>query len=586
VKHSRREFLEAAALAGVSPFFYSVEPLLRLQPSTGDRKVFLHGVASGDPLADRVVLWTRLSGASPGATVEVRWEMATDPAFKQRAAGGRARTGAARDFTVKIDARGLRPARTDYYRFTAGGEQSAVGRTRTLADASTARLRLAFASCANLPAGFFNAYRGIASRSDLDAVVHLGDYYYEYQNARYGDGARLGRIPAPDREVFSLDDYRTRHAQYKTDPDLQEAHRQHPWITVWDDHEFANDTWRDGAANHNPDQGEGEWPARRAAAARAYYEWMPIRDFTSPSEARIYRTFAFGPLMDLVMLDTRVVGRDQQAARDRIEAIEDPKRSLLGAKQEEWLFEQLRDSQKRGARWQVLGQQVMFAPNNPWGRPAGNADAWDGYRPARDRVIDFLEANKMRSTIIMTGDVHSSWAYDVAKDPWGAYDPSTGRGAAAVEFVTPSVTSPSGWNAGNAETRLDGLLKSRPHLKWADGLRHGYIVLDITKEAVQADFFGVPTIDERTPEEHFEKGFTSAAGAPHLVEAAAPASPNRDAPEPAPPPPGSLVPVAAHGHLLAAYGRLAHRSDHVVDAIFRDLDEREAVGDLDGAEIA
>jgi alkaline phosphatase D len=534
VKHSRREFLEAAALAGMSPFVLSIEPFFRLQPPAEGRKVFLHGVASGDPLADRVMLWTRASGAAPSSQVEVRWEIARDPDLKQRVANGRTNTSAARDFTVKIDARGLRPATSYYYRFTANGEQSPIGRTRTLADATTARLRLAFASCANLPAGFFNAYRGIGSRTDLDAVIHLGDYIYEYQNARYGDGTRFGRIPAPDREIVSLDDYRTRHAQYKTDPDLQEAHRQHPWITVWDDHEFANNTWRDGAANHNADQGEGDWMTRRAAAARAYYEWMPIRDFTSPADACIYRTFAFGSLLDLVMLDTRVVGRDQQAPRDRIEAIEDPKRSLLGAKQESWLFEQLQSSQKRGARWQVLGQQVMFAPNNPWGRPAGNADAWDGYRPGRDRVLDFLDAHKMRSTVIMTGDVHSSWAYDVAKDPWAGYDAHTGRGATAVEFVTPSVTSTSGWDPKTAENRLTQLLASRPHLRWADGLSHGYIVLDVTSEAVQADFFGVSSIDERTAEERFVKGFTSAAGAPHLVEAATAARKPTAAPDPTP----------------------------------------------------
>jgi len=532
VKRSRREFLEAAALAGASGLVLPIEPFFRLQPAAESRTIFRHGVASGDPLADRVMLWTRISGAAPSSVVDVRWELARDPGFRQRVTSGRATTDAGRDFTVKIDAGGLRPATTYYYRFTASGERSVSGRTRTLPDSSPARLRIAVASCSNLPAGFFNAYSGIASRPDLDAVVHLGDYIYEYQNARYGDGTRFGRIPAPDREIVSLDDYRTRHAQYKTDPDLQEAHRQHPWITVWDDHEFANNTWRGGAANHNPDQGEGDWLTRRAAAVQAYYEWMPIRTSGTPAEARIYRSFPFGSLADLVMLDTRIVGRDEQVPRERIEAVEDPKRSLLGSAQEDWLSRQLQQSQQRGARWQILGQQVMFAPNNPWGRAAGNADAWDGYRPARDRLLDFLEARRLRSTVILTGDVHSSWAYDVAKDPWSGYDASTGRGAAAVEFVTPSITSTSGWDPKTAATRAGQLLASRPHLKWADGLSHGYIVLDVTKEAVQADFFGVPTVDERTSEERFMKGFTSAAGSPHLVEAATPARPNRAAPDP------------------------------------------------------
>jgi alkaline phosphatase D len=535
VQATRREFLGTAALISASPILARVGPLLRLQPAAEPRTVFRHGVASGDPLADRVLLWTRISGTPSSARTRVRWEVAREPAFREIVRRGESPTDATRDFTVKVDVIGLQPGNTYYYRFQAAGERSPTGRTRTLPADTTGRVRLAVASCANLPAGYFNAYRGIGSRTDLDAVLHLGDYIYEYANARYGDGTRFGRIPAPDREIASLDDYRTRHAQYKTDPDLQEAHRQHPWITVWDDHEFANNTWRDGALNHNPDQGEGEWTRRRAAAARAYFEWMPIREQRGGLDARIYRTFRFGALADLVMLDTRLVGRDQEAPkREDVGLIEDPRRSLLGRRQEAWLFDQLARSRRRGARWQVLGQQVMFAPMAPWGRPAGNKDAWDGYRPARDRVIDHLESQGMKNAVILTGDVHSSWAYDVSKDPWGAYDPATGRGTTAVEFVTPSVTSPSGWDQKTAADRLRRLRETRPHLHWADGLAHGYLVLDVTPDAVQADWFGVPTIEERTAGERFEKGFMSAYGAPHLREAASPAAPVSASPEPAP----------------------------------------------------
>jgi len=250
---------------------------------------------------------------------------------------------------------------------------------------------------------------------------------------------------------------------------------------------------------------------------------------------RVYRTFRFGSLADLVMLDTRVVGRDRQAAaRDDIAVIDAPARSLLGRAQEDWLFGELRRSKRRGARWQLLGQQVMFASNTPRGRPAGNVDSWDGYRPARDRVIDFLAANQLKNTVILTGDVHSSWAYDIARDPWGAYDPATGRGAVAIECVTPSVTSRSGWDAKTAPERLRTLRSERPHLHWADGLAHGYVVLDVTGDAVHADWFGVPTIEERTTEEGFEKGFSSAYGNPHMVEAASPAPPDGNAPDPAP----------------------------------------------------
>ena len=197
MKHSRREFLGAAALLGLSPAAARLEPFLRLQPGGEGGRVFRHGVASGDPLADRVMLWTRISGASPSARPRVRWEIARDPAFRRIVRRGELTAESAHDFTVKVDAPGLQPSTTYYYRFQAGGERSPIGRTRTLPAGTSRRVRLAVASCANLPAGFFNAYRGIALRADLDAVLHLGDYYYEYQNARYGDGARFGRIPAP-----------------------------------------------------------------------------------------------------------------------------------------------------------------------------------------------------------------------------------------------------------------------------------------------------------------------------------------------------------------------------------------------------
>ncbi|MDQ3417938.1 MAG: alkaline phosphatase D family protein [Acidobacteriota bacterium] len=521
---TRREFLGAAALIGLSPVIARLDPFLRLQPGADGRNVFLHGVASGDPLADRVILWTRVSGTAASSRPRVRWEVARDETFRQVIRRGEVTAVAARDFTVKVDVTGLQPGSRYHYRFVSGGERSPAGRTRTLPVADVARIRLAVASCSNLPAGYFNAYRGIANRADLDAVLHLGDYYYEYANIRYGDGTRFGRIPRPDREIVSLEDYRTRHAQYKTDPDLQEAHRQHPWITVWDDHEVTNNTWRGGAQNHNPEEGEGDWTTRRNAAVQAYYEWMPVRESGTLTEARIYRTFRLGSMADLVMLDTRVVARDQQVPRDQLALIEDPQRSLLGSRQEAWLFSQLSSSQARGTRWQLLGQQVMFAATTPWGTPAGNADAWDGYRPARDRVVDHLETTGTKNAVILTGDVHSSWAYDIAKDPWTRYDATTGRGAAAIEFVTPSVTSPSGWTAENAGNRLRNARASRPHLHWADGLNHGYVVVTITRDAVQGDFWGVPTIEERTDKETFVKGFVSEYNHPHLVEAASPSA--------------------------------------------------------------
>lgn len=523
MNQTRRDFLGLLGAAGAAPLLTGPDPFerLRLAAAAQPRRVFRHGVASGDPLADGILLWTRVT--SRAARPTVKWEIAHDTGFRRVAARGEIATHAARDYTVKVDARGLEAGTSYYYRFGCEGEQSPMGRTRTLPGADAARVRLALASCASLPHGFFNAYAAIAARSDLDAVVHLGDYIYEYANARYGDGTAFGRIPSPDREIISLDDYRTRHAQYKTDPDLQEAHRLHPWIVVWDDHEVANNTWRDGAQNHQPE--EGDWMARRDAAVRAYYEWMPIREHRGTRQPQIYRSFAFGSLADLVMLDTRVIDRDVQALRDQAAVIDDPTRSLLGRAQEEWLFRELSASRRSGTRWQLLGQQVMFAPISAPGQPSGNADSWDGYRPARARLLEFLAEQRMTNAVVLTGDVHSSWAYDVPRDPWSAYDARTGRGTTAIEIVTPSVTSPSGWgDAARAANRAKTLLAQRPHLKWADGLSHGYVALDVSREAVQADWFFVPAIDARGGKETFAKGFRSAAGDPHLIEVESPAA--------------------------------------------------------------
>ena len=519
---TRRNFLGVAALAGAATFVDRLHPAILAQARQG-RRVFLHGVASGDPLHDGVILWTRVSGPAARREIPVSYEIARDRSFARIVGRGMQLASADRDFTVKVDARGLRPGATYYYRFSALGESSVTGRTRTL-PRETSRVRLAVASCSNLPFGYFNAYRRIAERPDLDAVLHLGDYIYEYKNARYGDGTAFGRIPMPDKEITTLDDYRTRHAQYKSDPDLQEAHRVHPWIAVWDDHEFTNNTWREGAQNHNPEEGEGPWPARRDAAIQSYYEWMPIREDRTSRQARIYRSFAFGRMADLVMLDTRYVGRDQEAAkREDIAVLEDPKRTLLGTAQEAWLFGELRASKAAGTAWQLLGQQVMFAPMAPAGAPAENKDAWDGYRPARDRVIEFLDTERIRNAVVLTGDVHSSWAYDVARDPWRGYDPRSGRGTVAVEIATPAITSP-GWGTQiDPAVRAQGYLDARPHLKWAEGVHRGYVIVDLQAKQMQADWYFIPTVTEKSSGERFAKGFVSEAGAPHLVEVSSPA---------------------------------------------------------------
>jgi alkaline phosphatase D len=398
-----------------------------------------------------------------------------------------------------------------------------VGRTRTLPRASVSRIRLGVVSCSNLPQGFFNAYACLALRRDLDAVLHLGDYIYEYANAQYGDGTRFGRIPSPNREMVALNDYRERHAQYKADPDSQAIHQQHPFICVWDDHEFTNDAWNGGAQNHNNNgENEGDWKARRSAALQAYLEWMPIRNAAPALDGKIYRSFRFGDLASLIMLDTRIVGRDRQARREDSAAIESANRQLLGAEQEGWLAEQLSTSVKDGTRWTLLGQQIVFAPQTPAGSTAGSADSWDGYRGARRRVFDMIERAKIENFAVLTGDVHSSWAYDLPRDPFAGYDQATGKGSIGVEFAGTSVTSPS--NVGrDGEAQLAALRAARPHLHYVDGRYRGYYVLDLSRERLQADYYAVATIQERSAKERFEKGFVTEAGRNHLVEAASPA---------------------------------------------------------------
>jgi alkaline phosphatase D len=503
VSLTRRQFIWTTAASAV------VWPdVLRGQtPAAGDA-IFQHGVASGDPLAERVILWTRVTPRG-GPAMDVQWRIAGDPALTQIVNSGTARAAADRDFTVKVDAGGLQPGRTYYYAFDAAGERSPIGRTKTLPEGLVNRVRFAVVSCANYPAGYFNVYRCVANRTDLDVVLHVGDYIYEFQNGTYGDGAGLLRMPQPPRETVSLTDYRVRYATYRADPDLQAVHQQHPFIAVWDDHELTNDAWLDGAANHNPAEGEGDWPTRRAAAYRAYLEWMPIREART-TDVRLYRDFRFGTLVDLVMLDTRGL-RDQQVAADDLEGLIDPGRSLLGAAQESWLFDRLRTSQQDRTAWRVLGQQIMFSRVAPPGFPVPLPDLWDGYQAARDRVLDTIASEKITDVAILAGDLHSSWACEVPRT-WG------GR-SMAVEFVTPAVSSPPFFANPQARERAPVLRALLQHVKYLEGDGNGYLVVDITPAQLRGDWFHVPGVLERSAAEARAAGFVCERGSARLAPA-------------------------------------------------------------------
>jgi len=520
---SRRDFLATLSAAGIVPSAFATS---RDGEGTGPSPgpAFLQGVASGDPLHDRVILWTRITPKSFADVVHGRWTVAADHHMKRVVRSGSFVTDVTRDFTVKIDVAGLQEDTGYFYRFETRGAESPIGRTRTLPlQLGRGKWRMAFASCSNFPYGYFNAYGRIAARNDIEMVLHLGDYLYEYAQGQYSNPALAGlRDVQPANEILSLLDYRQRHALYKSDADLQEAHRLHPFICVWDDHESANDAWRDGAENHNPENGEGEWVVRRRNAIRAYNEYMPIRS-ASTFDDKIYRRFRIGTLADLITLDTRLHGRDLQAAfKGQADlpvsdpTISDGTRSLLGFDQEEWLERQLWNSKERGTTWRVLGQQVMMAQlSSTFGQTIINPDQWDGYRPARERLFRHLIDNNISNNVVLTGDIHSTWCSDLTLNPWDSstYNPQTGAGVVGAEFVCPAVTSPGPIPDPTAAATLAAQLRFvSPHIKYIDLFRRGYGVLDLNHERALCEIYHVATVDAKSDQEQLAKVMVSEVG--------------------------------------------------------------------------
>lgn len=476
---------------------------------------FLHGVASGDPLPDGVLLWTRVTptsdatpGSGKGPAVAVRWEIAEDRAFSRLAAEGAATATAASDHTVKVDVRGLRPETPYWFRFTAGDTVSPVGRTRTTpaTDATTPGVRFGVVSCSNWEAGHFSAYRHLAARTDLDAILHLGDYIYEYASGSYPKAPYTVRQHEPKHEIVSLADYRLRHATYKTDADLQALHATHPMIAIWDDHEVANDTWSGGAENHTPGA-EGDWAARVAAAKQAYFEWMPVRAST---EGTVYRRLRFGKLADLHLLDLRSFRSQQSSVGNG--SVDDPERTITGRAQLDWLKSGLAGSD---AAWKLVGTSVMISPVAFGALPAHllaplaellglpkeglavNVDQWDGYTDDRKELLAHLTQRSIRNTVFLTGDIHMAWANDVPVKA-ATYPLSQ---SAATEFVVTSVTSDTVADLlhvppGTVSVVASGAIKAaNRHVKWVDMDHHGYGVLDVTTERTQMDYY---TVSDRT----------------------------------------------------------------------------------------
>lgn len=444
---------------------------------------FYHGVGSGDPLADRVIIWTRVT---PDSTVTnsviVQWRIALDTGMTQIIQSGVTITGPNADYTVKVDVQNLQANTTYYYEFTALNKNSQRGRTKTTPSGNCDSLRFAVVSCANYEAGFFNVYRIIAERNDIDVVIALGDYIYEYESGGYSPNQQANRTWLPANEIIALTDYRQRYSSYHLDPDLMLLHQQFPWIAVWDDHESANDAWMNGAENHTPAT-EGAWSIRRAAAVQAYLEWMPIRTPDPNNTLRIYRHITFGNLVEFDALDTRLIGRDMQDGTTSSNVFSST-RQLLGTAQYSWLASRLDSS---NARWKVLTQQVMMAPLEIFSVPV-NGDQWDGYPAERGRIYNHILTNNIKDVFVITGDIHSSWANDL---PGSSYNASNGAGSVGVEFVTPSVTSPG----LSLPLGASAIMAANGHIKFCNLDQNGFIILDINHQRSQSDWYFVSTID-------------------------------------------------------------------------------------------
>ena len=518
---------KGAAAAATSPNAASTAVAPQRPASPYATKVFLHGVTSGDPLPNAVILWTRVTqkpawsaGSMRGTPVKVKWEVCPQVG-RSRRFGTAIRSGVVttdknRDFTVKVDATGLRPNTRYLYRFTvldgpAAGAVSPVGATKTAPalNSMPSRVRFAFLSCSNWEAGYYSTYRFLADRGDLDFIIHLGDWFYEYGTNEYTGVFGRVRRHEYDGETMTLNQYRARHANTKTDPDLQRCQAMYPFITVWDDHESADDAYLEGAVNHTEGK-EGNWHQRKHASEKAYFEYMPTRVNSLTDGQHLYRYFRWGKLMDLSALDLRNY-RTKQAWLKQ----DDPNHTIGGHKQMKWLRDNIKNSP---CLWKVIGNPVMMAPlqipplspeiadfiaektGNPPHGIIFNSDQWDGYQWDRYRLTTMIAENNIKNVVAVTGDIHMSYANDIYEKFNGD---EHGR-RVAVEFVGPSISAanvddivkdktgvafPESDPIWNVVDNAIGLANN--HVKWSQCSKHGYVVVELNRKFAQADWFYV-----------------------------------------------------------------------------------------------
>ena len=468
---------------------------------------FYHGVASGDPTQNSVVIWSKLTLDKNITEANVTWEIATDAAFTKSYQTGNVTTNGNSDFTTKINVTNLKPYTVYYYRFAYNKTFSIVGETKTLSDHLNAST-IAFASCSNYEWGYFNNYRFMAEDKTSDVVVHLGDYIYEYAVGKYGD-TTIGRLNVPNKEIITLDDYRTRYSLYRLDKDLMKLHQLKPFMTTWDDHEIANNAYVDGAQNHQ--KNEGDWYTRKAAATKAYYEWLPVN---KKPESHLYRSFAIGKLINLILLDTRIEGRTLQVDSISASNYFDTTRTILGKEQYSWLTHAL----DKSYCWNIIGNQVPFGPMFQPDKIKGALymDGWDGYPYEREKFVNYLKKLQLKNLVIVTGDYHSSFAMET--DLKGTKDTGDNIG---VEFVVTSITSANDDEYATAKEVEEAralYLKNNPHMKYCNNKDHGYLVLKVSKDELIAEFNYASTIKKPEATKIIEKVYHVKSGSAVLLE--------------------------------------------------------------------
>ncbi|MEZ5008227.1 MAG: alkaline phosphatase D family protein [Chitinophagales bacterium] len=480
---------------------------------------FYHGVASGDPTPNNVIIWTRIT--TDLNEVAGVWRIATDSFFTQNTHTGTFSTSAARDFTVKIDVGGLLPNTNYYYDFQAIGARSLIGRTKTAPANATDQYRIVFVSCSDMNTGFYNVYERIKERNDFDAIYHLGDYLYEYQDDRYVNSGLKARDVEPDYEIITLTDYRTRYNFYRLDPKLRDLHQQYPWVLIWDDHETANDSYKDGAQNHQPNT-EGSWEDRKAAGVQAYLEWMPIRE-NPINPVDISRSFKIGDLVEFYALEARLNYKTEvDAVATLFPASDNSNRGMLGPVQRNWLQQGMLNTD---AQWKVMVSPTIFTTFY-YTAVFKNGDAWDGYPWERKQIVNFVKDNNINNFVVISGDIHMSMAFDIphktddVNNP-NQYNSQTGEGSVGVNFVGTGPTSVPCCRGG----KLANYQINNQHLKYANFKKNGYCLLDVTPEKITCDYFYVDTVLIEDDVSHYwEASWCVIDSEPHLVDCGQPST--------------------------------------------------------------